>query len=165
MCCLLLLLMVLAQLQSRDESPRERMEAESAEDADGIIGLYHELSEELERTNQGVVALYAEIDDKSRQLREASEAKTRFMRNISHELRSPSNSIIGLARLLLDSGAKVAAAVVATRVSGLTWRAATVHRPPTQHPELRTIEAVTWAALAGATVELSKVLINRKAVQ
>ncbi|QIK65877.1 HAMP domain-containing histidine kinase [Nocardioides sp. HDW12B] len=100
------LMMVLAQLQSRDESPRERMEAESAADADGIIGLYHELSEELERTNQGVVALYAEIDDKSRQLREASEAKTRFMRNISHELRSPSNSIIGLARLLLDSGAE-----------------------------------------------------------
>ncbi len=100
------LMMVLAQLQSRDESPRERMEAESAEDADSIIGLYHELSEELERTNQGVVALYAEIDDKSRQLREASEAKTRFMRNISHELRSPSNSIIGLARLLLDSGAE-----------------------------------------------------------
>lgn len=98
------LLLVLAQLQSRDESPRERMAA--AEDADSIIGLYHELSEELERTNQGVVALYAEIDDKSRQLREASEAKTRFMRNISHELRSPSNSIIGLSRLLLDSGAE-----------------------------------------------------------
>ena len=100
------LLLVLAQLQARDESPRERMEAEAAEDADGIIGLYHELSEELERTNQGVVALYAEIDDKSRQLREASEAKTRFMRNISHELRSPSNSIIGLSRLLLDPGAE-----------------------------------------------------------
>ncbi len=100
------LLLVLAQLQSRDESPRGRMEAEAAEDADSIIGLYHELSEELERTNQGVVALYAEIDDKSRQLREANEAKTRFMRNISHELRSPSNSIIGLSRLLLDSGAE-----------------------------------------------------------
>ncbi len=100
------LLLVLAQLQARDESPRERMEAEAADDADGIIGLYHELSEELERTNQGVVALYAELDDKSRQLREASEAKTRFMRNITHELRSPSNSIIGLSRLLLDSDAE-----------------------------------------------------------
>ena len=98
------LLLVLAQLQARDESSRERMEAE-ADDAGSIIRLYHELSEELERTNQGVVALYAELDDKSRQLREASEAKTRFMRNISHELRSPSNSIIGLSRLLLDSDA------------------------------------------------------------
>ncbi|MFY0407884.1 DUF4235 domain-containing protein [Solicola sp. PLA-1-18] len=66
---------------------------------------------------------------------------------------------------LLDTGAKVAAAVVATRASSLTWRAATGHRPPTQHPDLRLVEAVTWAALAGATVELSKVLINRKAVE
>jgi signal transduction histidine kinase len=75
------------------------------EDADSAIALYHELSEELERTNQGVVALYAELDDKSRQLREASEAKTRFLRNISHELRSPANSIIGLTKLLLDESA------------------------------------------------------------
>jgi signal transduction histidine kinase len=75
------------------------------EDPDAAIALYHELSEELERTNQGVVALYAELDEKSRQLREASEAKTRFLRSISHELRSPANSIIGLTRLLLDSSA------------------------------------------------------------
>ena len=67
--------------------------------------LYEELSGELETTNQGVVALYAELDDKSRQLREASESKTRFLNNISHELRTPGNSVLGLARLLLDPGA------------------------------------------------------------
>jgi signal transduction histidine kinase len=72
----------------------------------GVMALYQELSDELETTNQGVVALYAEIDDKSRQLREASEAKTRFLRNISHELRTPGNSVLGLARLLLDSRAE-----------------------------------------------------------
>jgi signal transduction histidine kinase len=76
-----------------------------SEDPHAAIALFHELSEELERTNQGVVALYAELDEKSRQLREASEAKTRFLRSISHELRSPANSIIGLTKLLLDSGA------------------------------------------------------------
>jgi signal transduction histidine kinase len=72
----------------------------------GVMALYQELTDELETTNQGVVALYAEIDDKSRQLREASEAKTRFLRNISHELRTPGNSVLGLARLLLDSRAE-----------------------------------------------------------
>ena len=72
----------------------------------GVMALYDELSGELETTNQGVVALYAEIDDKSRQLREASESKTRFLNNISHELRTPGNSVLGLARLLLDPGAE-----------------------------------------------------------
>ena len=70
------------------------------------MALYQELSGELETTNQGVVALYAEIDDKSRQLREASEAKTRFLRNISHELRTPGNSVLGLSRLLLHAEAE-----------------------------------------------------------
>ena len=71
----------------------------------GVLALYDELSGELETTNQGVVALYAEIDAKNHQLREASESKTRFLRNISHELRTPANSVVGLARLLLDKAA------------------------------------------------------------
>jgi len=61
-----------------------------------------EIYAELERTNQGVVALYAEIDEKNLQLRNAVESRARFMRSISHELRTPVNSILGLARLLLD---------------------------------------------------------------
>ena len=71
----------------------------------GVMALYSELSEELERTNRGVVALYAEIDDKNERLREASEAKSRFLRSISHELRTPVNSILGLSRLLTDPAA------------------------------------------------------------
>ena len=78
--------------------------AELEETNRGVMALYDELSGELETTNQGVVALYAEIDDKSRQLREASESKTRFLNNISHELRTPGNSVLGLARVLLDPG-------------------------------------------------------------
>ncbi len=58
--------------------------------------------DELERTNQGVVALYAEIDDKNAQLSQANAAKTRFLRSISHEFRTPVNSILGLTGLLLD---------------------------------------------------------------
>ncbi|GAB1821508.1 ATP-binding response regulator [Herbidospora sp. RD11066] len=74
----------------------------------GVMALYTQLSEELERTNQGVVALYAELEDKSARLREASEAKTRFLANVSHELRAPASSILGLARMLLDLGEPLA---------------------------------------------------------
>ena len=69
----------------------------------GVMALYSELSNELEQTNTGVVALHAELEDKSRQLRDASEAKTRFWANVSHELRGPLNSVIGLSRLLIDA--------------------------------------------------------------
>ncbi len=69
----------------------------------GVMALYSELSEELEQTNRGVVALYRELDEKSEQLKAASESKNRFWANVSHELRSPLNSIIGLTRLLSES--------------------------------------------------------------
>ncbi|MBN8874464.1 MAG: response regulator [Rhodospirillales bacterium] len=60
------------------------------------------LNAELEDTNRGVVALYAELDERAEQLREASELKSRFLSNMSHEFRTPLNSILALARLLLD---------------------------------------------------------------
>lgn len=88
----------------RQKSDLEVANRELEETNRGVLALYDELSAELERTNKGVVALYAEIDDKNRQLREASESKSRFLRSISHELRTPGNSILGLTRLLLDAG-------------------------------------------------------------
>ncbi|RKF27946.1 sensor histidine kinase [Micromonospora globbae] len=69
----------------------------------GVMALYNQLSEELDETNRGVVALYAELDEKSAQLRAASESKSRFLANVSHELRAPVTAIIGLGRLLADS--------------------------------------------------------------
>jgi len=75
---------------------------ELAETNKGVVALYSELSEELEATNRGVVALYAELDQRTTQLREASEAKSRFLANVSHELRAPVTSIVGLVRLLRD---------------------------------------------------------------
>jgi signal transduction histidine kinase len=83
----------------------ERLNLELEETNRGVMALYTELSGELERTNQGVVALYAEIDEKNDRLSAASEAKSRFLRSISHELRTPANSVIGLTRLLTDPGA------------------------------------------------------------
>ncbi|GLY99931.1 sensor histidine kinase [Actinoplanes sp. NBRC 103695] len=81
-----------------------RLNAELEETNKGVMALYNQLSEELEETNRGVVALYAELDEKSVQLRAASEAKSRFLANVSHELRAPVTAIIGLGRLLADEG-------------------------------------------------------------
>jgi signal transduction histidine kinase/DNA-binding response OmpR family regulator len=60
------------------------------------------LNRELEDTNRGVVALYAELDEKADHLRRADELKSRFLSNMSHEFRTPVNSIQALARMLLD---------------------------------------------------------------
>jgi len=60
------------------------------------------LNRELEDTNRGVVALYAELDERADYLRRASELKTKFLSNVSHEFRTPLNSIVSLSHLLLD---------------------------------------------------------------
>jgi len=60
------------------------------------------LNRELEDTNRGVVALYAELDERADYLRRASDLKTKFLSNVSHEFRTPLNSIISLARMLMD---------------------------------------------------------------
>ena len=60
------------------------------------------LNHELEETNRGVLALYAELEGQAEELRRASELKSSFLSNVSHELRSPLASIINLSRLLLD---------------------------------------------------------------
>ncbi|MBA2480692.1 MAG: response regulator [Planctomycetes bacterium] len=54
----------------------------------------------LEDTNRGVVALYAELDARSDFLRKSSEVKTRFLSNMTHEFRTPLNSIIALSAML-----------------------------------------------------------------
>lgn len=60
------------------------------------------VNRELEDTNRGVVALYAELDEQAGHLRRADEIKSRFLSNMSHEFRSPLNSILALSRLLLE---------------------------------------------------------------
>jgi signal transduction histidine kinase len=95
------LMSALDELQSQRDQLL-RLNAELEETNRGVMALYGQLSDELEQTNRGVVALYAELDARSAQLRDASEAKSRFMRNVSHELRGPVTATIGMIRLLLD---------------------------------------------------------------
>jgi signal transduction histidine kinase/CheY-like chemotaxis protein len=60
------------------------------------------LNRELDETNRGVVALYAELNDKADFLQRASELKSHFLSNMSHEFRTPLNSITALSQILLD---------------------------------------------------------------
>jgi signal transduction histidine kinase/CheY-like chemotaxis protein len=61
-----------------------------------------QLNHELEDTNRGVVALYAELEDRADYLQRASDVKTRFISNMSHEFRTPLNAILSLSRMLLE---------------------------------------------------------------
>jgi signal transduction histidine kinase/CheY-like chemotaxis protein len=61
-----------------------------------------ELNQELQDTNRGVVALYAELEERADHLRRADQLKSRFLSNMSHEFRTPLNSILSLSRMLLS---------------------------------------------------------------
>jgi signal transduction histidine kinase len=95
-------------VQEKIESPIQQVQVQNRE-------LFHALQElqekqkeleyvnaELEDTNRGVLALYTELDEKAVALRRASEAKTAFLSNMTHEFRSPLNSILNIANLLLE---------------------------------------------------------------
>ncbi len=85
-----------------DEIERQNQEllktlAELKEKQDQLANL----NQELEDTNRGVVALYAELEEHADDLRRVSDLKTSFLSNLSHEFRTPLNSISSLSRLLI----------------------------------------------------------------
>jgi signal transduction histidine kinase len=52
------------------------------------------------------VRLFEEIQDKNRQLAEASQNKSQFLSSMSHELRTPLNAIIGLTEMMVSNAAR-----------------------------------------------------------
>ena len=95
-------------MQTGPENPFEEMQRQNQELLRALEELQRrqdelvDLNRELDDTNRGVVALYAELDEKADHLRRADELKTKFLSNMSHEFRTPLNSIHALCRILLD---------------------------------------------------------------
>jgi signal transduction histidine kinase len=60
------------------------------------------LRRELDATNRGVIALDAELEQRAEFLQRVSQSREKFLRSAGHEFRSPLNSIMSLAQMLLD---------------------------------------------------------------
>jgi len=52
------------------------------------------------------VRLFDEIQDKNRQLAEASQNKSQFLSSMSHELRTPLNAVIGLTEMMVTNATR-----------------------------------------------------------
>jgi signal transduction histidine kinase len=95
--------------RQRPENPLEELQQQNNELLQVLATLnerqddLERLNQELEDTNRGVLALYAELDEKAESLRRADHLKTRFLSDMSHEFRTPVNSILALTRLLEEA--------------------------------------------------------------
>jgi signal transduction histidine kinase/CheY-like chemotaxis protein len=94
--------------RQRPSDPLEEIQQQNQELLRTLVELRSQKSalahanRELEETNRGVVALYAELDERADYLQRANEIKTRFLSNMTHEFRTPLNSILSLSRILLQ---------------------------------------------------------------
>ena len=61
-----------------------------------------EINRDLQESNKGVLALHRELDDRAEALSRSGEIKSRVVSSVSHEFRTPLNSVLGLTELLLD---------------------------------------------------------------
>lgn len=100
---------ILSKIEARSpQGPYEELQQQNQElirTLDELRARQNELAQlnrELDETNRGVVALYAELDDRADFLQRASELKSHFLSNMSHEFRTPLNSIMALSQILLD---------------------------------------------------------------
>jgi signal transduction histidine kinase len=116
--------------KQRQDDPLEEVQQQNGELLQALADLnerreeLQRLNQELEDTNRGVLALYAELDEKAESLRRADQLKSRFLSDMSHEFRTPVNSILALTRLLdegtLDDEQKKQVALIRRSAEGLS---------------------------------------------
>lgn len=99
---------MLAEVQRTSQNPYEELMQQNKELLSALAELrtrqeeLAQLNRELDETNRGVVALYAELNDRADFVQRASELKSHFFSNMSHEFKTPLNSIRALSQILLD---------------------------------------------------------------
>lgn len=95
-------------VREEPQSLSEEMQRQNQELLDALEALHQRneelqrLNRELEETNRGVVALYTEVEEKAGAVKRLSDLRARFLSNMSHEFRTPLNSMLALSRLLLE---------------------------------------------------------------
>lgn len=100
------------KLMTENNSPLQELQKQNQEILIAVSELREKkdelqrINQELEDTNRGVVALYAELDEKAEILRIANESKTSFLSDMTHEFRSPLNSILSISQILLNDAKK-----------------------------------------------------------
>ncbi|CAA9892472.1 Hybrid histidine kinase [Candidatus Methylobacter favarea] len=104
----LILQLIDALEQSAKQEPLEEIRLQNQELMQALTELRKKqedlarINTELEDTNRGVVALYHELDEKAAQLTQANNLRASFLSHMSHEFRTPLNSIVTLSAILLN---------------------------------------------------------------
>ncbi|MDZ7766206.1 MAG: response regulator [Melioribacteraceae bacterium] len=94
-------------LRIREQLALGIINGSSFEKLQSLVNELKELNQEYENQNRKLVELHSELETKAEQLNEerlkaleSSKLKSQFLTNMTHELKTPLNSIIGLTQLI-----------------------------------------------------------------
>lgn len=106
--------LALAETASEIASGRtfdRRLQPADGDEVGQAVNAFNAMIDEVERRGEALVAMNRTLEQQvevqtrtAARAEAASLAKTRFLSNMSHELRSPLNGVIGAAQLLQDAG-------------------------------------------------------------
>ncbi|MCG8472473.1 MAG: response regulator [Desulfobacterales bacterium] len=101
---------MLIQIQARDsellghqEALEETVQSRTAELQKSVKDL-EEAKSDTDMANARLRESIQTAERLAREAESANQAKSRFLANMSHEIRTPMNGVIGMAKLLMDSG-------------------------------------------------------------